>query len=311
MSQLPNRAAAQRGVASIPMGPTLLASIICCCVTSGWRYEVEQWPQGFEKHNMSFFASPRLTLSASPSSLPPPLARLTLSASPRLTLVSLSLSLRVSLPASHSLCLSASHSPQSSPSPSSPTHSPSSPPGSSSTSSALRRPSSSSARFLRPRNPSPPHHQRPHTARSPPPPPNRPTEPENHSQVRPPNAAAAKTAPNSISQNPSSISPLPPSRPELSHDFCGRRSTRLVSKMHVGRPKSAVATRHSSAAEEALEQALDLDPNANAALICVLRSFQGKLSGSNDYNYLLREFGNRGDCSKAVCCDRDRPASGV
>ncbi|KAK9134544.1 hypothetical protein Syun_013874 [Stephania yunnanensis] len=77
--------------------------------------------------------------------------------------------------------------------------------------------------------------------------------------------------------------------------------------MHVGRPKSAVATRHSSAAEEALE--LDLDPNANAALICVLRSFQGKLSGSNDYNYLLREFGNRGDCSKAVCCDRDRPAS--
>ncbi|KAK9139173.1 hypothetical protein Scep_008854 [Stephania cephalantha] len=116
------------------------------------------------------------------------------------------------------------------------------------------------------------------------------------------NAAAAKQAPNSISQNPSSISPLPPSRPELSHDFCGRRSTRLVSKMHVGRPKSAVATRHSSAAEEALEQALDLDRDGNAALICVLRSFQGKLSGSDDYNYLLREFGNRGDCSKAVCC---------
>ncbi|KAK9083118.1 hypothetical protein Scep_029589 [Stephania cephalantha] len=64
---------------------------------------------------------------------------------------------------------------------------------------------------------------------------------------------AAQTAPNSISQNPSSIVDLPsphqdPSFPTISR----RRSTRLVSKMHVGRPKSAVAIRHSSAAEEAL-----------------------------------------------------------
>ncbi|KAK9121595.1 hypothetical protein Syun_019212 [Stephania yunnanensis] len=125
------------------------------------------------------------------------------------------------------------------------------------------------------------------------------------------NAAAAKQAPNSISQNPSSISPSPHQDPSFPTIL--RRAAPPASslKMHVGRPKSAVATRHSSAAEEALEQAPDLDPNANAALICVLRSFQGKLSGSNDYNYLLREFGNRDDCSKAVCCDRDRPASGV
>ncbi|KAF5194048.1 Pentatricopeptide repeat-containing protein [Thalictrum thalictroides] len=115
----------------------------------------------------------------------------------------------------------------------------------------------------------------------------------------------AKQNPSSLSQNPNfpSISPLPPSKSELGADFRGRRSTRLVSKMHFGRPKTIVGgSRHTTAAEEALQQALSFSRNDDYALECVLRSYESKLSGSDDYGFLLRELGNKGEWLKAVRC---------
>ncbi|KAL0420143.1 UNVERIFIED_CONTAM: Pentatricopeptide repeat-containing protein, chloroplastic [Sesamum radiatum] len=47
-------------------------------------------------------------------------------------------------------------------------------------------------------------------------------------------------------------------------DFTGRRSTRFVSKMHFGRPRSTASSRHSAAAEEALYQAI----NCNGECLC-------------------------------------------
>ncbi|XP_042492464.1 pentatricopeptide repeat-containing protein At2g31400, chloroplastic-like [Macadamia integrifolia] len=102
--------------------------------------------------------------------------------------------------------------------------------------------------------------------------------------------------------NPSfpSLSTLPPST-ELGPDFRGRRSTRFVSKMHFGRPKTAMGSRHTSVAEEALQQAIHFAGN-DKAFESVLLSFESKLSGSEDYGFLLRELGNRGECSMAIRC---------
>ncbi|KAL5700844.1 Pentatricopeptide repeat-containing protein gun1 [Ranunculus cassubicifolius] len=126
--------------------------------------------------------------------------------------------------------------------------------------------------------------------------------PSSSSSPIPRNAAKPGTTP--LSQNPnfSSLSPLPPSKSELGADFRGRRSTRLVSKMHFGRPKTAVGgSRHTSAAEEALQQALRFGRD-DYSLDSVLRSYESRLSGSDDYGFLLRELGNRGECLKAVKC---------
>ncbi|PIA61045.1 hypothetical protein AQUCO_00300514v1 [Aquilegia coerulea] len=115
----------------------------------------------------------------------------------------------------------------------------------------------------------------------------------------------AKQNPSPLSQNPNfpSLSPLPPSKSELGADFRGRRSTRLVSKMHFGRPKTIVGgSRHTSAAEEALQQALSFSKDDDYAMESVLRSYESKLSGSNDYGFLLRGLGNEGECRKAVRC---------
>ncbi|KAJ4954498.1 hypothetical protein NE237_011281 [Protea cynaroides] len=116
------------------------------------------------------------------------------------------------------------------------------------------------------------------------------------------NAAKPGNA-SSIPRNPSfpSFSPLPPSASELGHDFRGRRSTRFVSKMHFGRPKTAMGSRHTSVAEEALQQAIRFAGD-DKAFESVLLSFQPKLSGSEDYTFLLRELGNRGECSMAIRC---------
>ncbi|KAJ4968589.1 hypothetical protein NE237_015290 [Protea cynaroides] len=97
------------------------------------------------------------------------------------------------------------------------------------------------------------------------------------------------------------LSPLPPSTSELGPDFRGRRSTRFVSKMHFGRLKTAMGSRHSSVAEEALQQAIRFAGDDNA-LESVLLSFETKLSRSEDYTFLLRELGNRGECSMAIRC---------
>ena len=83
--------------------------------------------------------------------------------------------------------------------------------------------------------------------------------------------------------------------------FSGRRSTRFVSKMHLGRPSSCVGSRHSSEAEEALRQAVQFGKD-DLGLESVLLSFEPKLCGSDDYTFIVRELGNRGEFRKAIMC---------
>lgn len=96
---------------------------------------------------------------------------------------------------------------------------------------------------------------------------------------------------------------IPESNPrpqvELGSHFCGRRSTRFVSKMHLGRPKIC-SGKHSKLAEVALDQALHIDPRDNIASL--MTYWSPKLSGSEDYAYILRELGNRAECKKAIEC---------
>ncbi|KAK9281785.1 hypothetical protein L1049_004691 [Liquidambar formosana] len=114
--------------------------------------------------------------------------------------------------------------------------------------------------------------------------------------------AAATATPLSKNPNFPSLTHLPHSnKSELTADFSGRRSTRFVSKMHFGRPKTAMSSRHTSVAEEALQEVIRINGDEKG-LENVLLSFESKLSGSDDYTFLLRELGNRGECSKAVRC---------
>ncbi|CAN8315543.1 unnamed protein product [Cochlearia groenlandica] len=96
----------------------------------------------------------------------------------------------------------------------------------------------------------------------------------------------------------SSLSPLQTLKPDLS-DFSGRRSTRFVSKMHFGRPKTTSTTRHSSAAEHALEKVTHFSGD-DKMFQRLMSSFESNLHGSEDYIFMLRELGNRGDCDKAL-----------
>ncbi|KAF3436559.1 hypothetical protein FNV43_RR23651 [Rhamnella rubrinervis] len=119
----------------------------------------------------------------------------------------------------------------------------------------------------------------------------------------PRNAAKTGTSQTSLSQNPafSSLCPLPAPKSELAAVFSGRRSTRFVSKMHLGRPKTTVGCRHTSIAEEALQHAIQSGKD-DVGLDNVLLSFESKLCGSDDYTFLLRELGNRGEWRKAIRC---------
>ncbi|KAL1825792.1 hypothetical protein DCAR_0313974 [Daucus carota subsp. sativus] len=84
-------------------------------------------------------------------------------------------------------------------------------------------------------------------------------------------------------------------------DFSGRRSTRYVSKMHFGRQKTANASRHTSIAEEALQEAIRCSGDENC-IESVLMRFENKFCGTDDYTFLLRELGNRGEYSMAIKC---------
>ncbi|KFK31216.1 hypothetical protein AALP_AA6G083500 [Arabis alpina] len=95
------------------------------------------------------------------------------------------------------------------------------------------------------------------------------------------------------------FTPLRTSEPGLSSDFSGRRSTRFVSKMHFGRPKTTMSTRHSSAAEEALQSAIDFS-GEDEMFQSLMLSFESKLRGSEDCTFIIRELGNRGECDKAL-----------
>ncbi|KAK4558260.1 hypothetical protein RGQ29_007846 [Quercus rubra] len=114
-----------------------------------------------------------------------------------------------------------------------------------------------------------------------------------------PNPCAAATT--TTTQNPSFHSLCTP-KSELSVDFSGRRSTRFVSKLHLGRPKASLGFRHSPLAQEALLHLIQLGKHDVKGIENVLLNFESKLCGSDDYNYLLRELGNRGECSKAIRC---------
>ncbi|XAR61426.1 hypothetical protein NMG60_11035122 [Bertholletia excelsa] len=127
----------------------------------------------------------------------------------------------------------------------------------------------------------------------------------------PPPPAQTPTARNAATQPPgpttaanptfTSLSTLPPSKSGLSADFSGRRSTRVVSKMHFGRPKTAVASRHTSTAEEVLQQVIEHSGD-DGFIDSLLLSFEQRLCGADDYTFLLRELGNRGEYSTAIRC---------
>ncbi|KAI4349754.1 hypothetical protein L6164_010314 [Bauhinia variegata] len=119
----------------------------------------------------------------------------------------------------------------------------------------------------------------------------------------PPNAAKTSAAPCTFPQNPafSALSALPTPKSELGANFSGRRSTRFVSKMHLGRPKASFSTRYTSIAEEALQHVLQCGNDVRTTEN-VLISFEPKLNGCDDYAYLIRELGNRGECSKVIMC---------
>ncbi|KAL8159084.1 hypothetical protein V2J09_000621 [Rumex salicifolius] len=87
----------------------------------------------------------------------------------------------------------------------------------------------------------------------------------------------------------------------FANEFSGKRSTRVVSKLHCNRPKTSNSARHTADAEEALHLAIQL-PNSESAIERLLLEFQPKLRGPDDYSFLLREMGNQGQCSKAVQC---------
>ncbi|XP_060174659.1 pentatricopeptide repeat-containing protein GUN1, chloroplastic [Lycium barbarum] len=106
--------------------------------------------------------------------------------------------------------------------------------------------------------------------------------------------------PHPPSQNPTFLS-LSSSRSDFSADFSGRRSTRFVSKMHFGRPKVSGNTRHSLFAEEALQEAVRSCKN-DVVFDQVLLTFGSKLCGSDDYTFLFRELGNRGEWLAAMRC---------
>ncbi|XP_055829766.1 pentatricopeptide repeat-containing protein GUN1, chloroplastic [Solanum dulcamara] len=102
------------------------------------------------------------------------------------------------------------------------------------------------------------------------------------------------------SQTPNFLS-LSSSKSDFSADFSGRRSTRFVSKMHFGRTKISGNGRHSSFAEEALEEAIRCCKNDDG-LDQVLLNFGSKLSGSDDFTFMFRELGNRGEWVAVMRC---------
>ncbi|XP_057518903.1 pentatricopeptide repeat-containing protein GUN1, chloroplastic [Amaranthus tricolor] len=142
-------------------------------------------------------------------------------------------------------------------------------------------------------------------------------QPHNHPQTRRFTSQKVSASPlpsTSLSKASTFLSPLPtPNKTHLSPDFSGKKSTRFVSKHHYNRQRSYLSARQSSFAEDILFQATHSDVDEHQ-FENLLLGFQLKLSGSEDYCFLLREFGNRGDYSKAVLCyqfavQRERKAS--
>ncbi|KAL4558898.1 hypothetical protein LXL04_037103 [Taraxacum kok-saghyz] len=151
------------------------------------------------------------------------------------------------------------------------------------------------------------HHRRTHNGHNPlhpspkvslhPPAPRNPT--ANKPPIPAPTTVTAGAS-SSLQHRNSTFAPLS-SKSELAADFSGRRSTRFVSKMHFGRPKAGGSSRHSVLAEDALQQLIRCSGD-DRLVESVLLNFQSKLCGSDDYNFLLRELGNRNEWSMAIQC---------
>ncbi|KVH94500.1 Pentatricopeptide repeat-containing protein [Cynara cardunculus var. scolymus] len=140
-----------------------------------------------------------------------------------------------------------------------------------------------------------PHHPSPKVSLHPP-------TPRNPTANKPPvPTTAAPAASSSLHHRNPNFAPLSASKSELAADFSGRRSTRFVSKMHFGRPKAAASSRHSVLAEDALHQLIRCSGD-DRLVDSVLLGFQPKLCGSDDYNFLFRELGNRNEWSMAIQC---------
>ncbi|GKU87042.1 hypothetical protein SLEP1_g1497 [Rubroshorea leprosula] len=112
---------------------------------------------------------------------------------------------------------------------------------------------------------------------------------------RPPFAAGNAAGP-ATGSTPNSL-PSGTSFPTLSPEFSGRRSTRIYSKLHLGRPRSMANTPHTALAEEVLEYIKNTRNVDN-----ILLSFENELCSSKDYIYLLKELGNIGEWEKALRC---------
>ncbi|CAN1725628.1 Pentatricopeptide repeat-containing protein GUN1, chloroplastic [Linum perenne] len=136
------------------------------------------------------------------------------------------------------------------------------------------------------------------------------------SGARPPPPAPSRSRQNNPSSSSSSSAaavaalsqPTAPSLPpihspksELASNFSGRSSTRVVSKFHLGRPRSTAGSRHSPISEEALQQVIDFGKD-ELTIENVLLVFESRLCSSDDYIYMLRELGNNGDWGRAICC---------
>ncbi|CAI9300430.1 unnamed protein product [Lactuca saligna] len=138
-----------------------------------------------------------------------------------------------------------------------------------------------------------PHHPSPKVSLHPPTPTNKPPVPVP--------ATVTAGGSSSLQHRNSTFAPFSSSKSELAADFSGRRSTRFVSKMHFGRPKAGGSSRHSVLAEDALQQLIRCSGD-DRLVESVLLNFQSKLCGSDDYNFLLRELGNRNEWSMAIQC---------
>ncbi|CAL1391641.1 unnamed protein product [Linum trigynum] len=115
--------------------------------------------------------------------------------------------------------------------------------------------------------------------------------------------SAAAAASSSAATAPAfpSLAPLKSPDSNLAANFSGRSSTRVVSKFHLGRPKSTAGSRHTPISEEALRQVMSSGKD-ELTLENVLLAFESRLCSSDDYIYMLRELGNNGDWGRALCC---------
>lgn len=118
--------------------------------------------------------------------------------------------------------------------------------------------------------------------------------------------------PSSTTQNvlrPGKEGVFSPVGPKLGPEFQGNRSTRVVSKRNINRPRWGSANYNNRAppspsAVDCLNQLIHLPSTEENTMTEMLLSFGVSLSGSDDYGYLVRELGEQGDCSKIIRCFR-------